>query len=458
MKKLALLCAIGCILASSAFAQLSVGAYAKSNWIPYRLTVPAEGDALHTTAVQVPWGGPDIGAGANFDGWTEWGGLHLGIDIAYGAAQQAGSPFSAIGSGWVWAKPFAFIPRMETFALYFGTPNDEHLTGKITGSSLSYYVLDTSYIKHKNQYRMEYANPEYNTFTRINPYSWGNADNKANTYWPRVGGAAMLTWEPVERLFIGAFVAPELFNVLDWAELQGDGMEPVIDSANGPHDLTGLVNSGLGNDDTGFNQDYYDVNKVYRKMQIAAGYDIPGIGFARLQYIGMRNTVEAAFQVKSLGDLVLDIGLKIPFEDANAKAGESFYKRKNDFQASVAATYRNYDFRLTGRVDTAFLGSDSYSQPGKVLEGGLNMVVYLVPTYQLEVGTVGLDLGFEYEQKDDINGYAENSAQAGFGLWFLRDLGNAKFRAALVSRLPLEWNGVKSNFDFFIPLTIEVGF
>jgi len=80
MKKLTIICVLGVMLAASAFAQLNVGAYAKSYWIPYRATVFEDGETKHSTAVQVPWGEPDISAGINFDGWSEWGGLHLGMD------------------------------------------------------------------------------------------------------------------------------------------------------------------------------------------------------------------------------------------------------------------------------------------------------------------------------------------------------------------------------------------
>jgi len=85
----------------------------------------------------------------------------------------------------------------------------------------------------------------------------------------------------------------------------------------------------------------------------------------------------------------------------------------------------------------------------------------LIPSYQFKVGTLGLDLGFEYEQSDDFNELkfkGENAMQAGAGLWFQRNLGNATFKAGLVSRLPLLWHGIRQPFDLFIPIMLEVGF
>ena len=445
MKKILVVFILGCILSASAFAQINVGAYTQSFWVPYRMTAPEKGDTLHTTAVQVPWGEPDISAGINVDGWSEWGGLHLGIDVANGAGNQVAGPFSAKGSGWVWVKPFNFIPLMETFTIYAGNPNNETLMGKIAGSNLSTYVLNNSYaLRSSASYRLEIQDPQYNTFTRINPYPWGKADNGTqNLYWPRIGGAAMITWEPAENLFIGAFFAPEQFDLIDWGNIGGASWANT-QSANGDK---------LADDD--INQDFYDVNKVYKRMQFAAGYDMPGIGLARLQWVGIRNTFEAAFQVKALGDVVIDLGVKIPFEGTD-KEDTDTYKRRKDFQASVAATYRYYDFRFLGRVDTAFAGSNSSGR--EIIVNGLDLIVYLVPSYQISAGTVGMDFGFEYEQKDKNNDFAEDSMQSGLSIWFQRTMGSANFKIAAVARFPLSWEGTKQPFDLFFPIYLQVGF
>jgi len=451
MKKIAALLALSCAVTISAFAQLTVGGYAKSYWIPYRLTINDDGSKNNTTAVQVPWGEPDISAGVNIDGWSEFGGIHLGIDIANGAGNVAAHPFSAKGSGYVWVKPFNFNPYIESLTIYLGNPNSDKLTGKVGGSAFATYVLNNSYYilsqNDQRAFRLEKQNPQYNTFTKFNPYSWGNANsNTQNLWWPRIASAALITWEPVKDLFFGVFVAPEMRNLTDWGNIGGV-------SWNNTESING---DPLRDDD--INQDFYDVNKVYRKMQIGAGYTIQGIGFARIQFIGVRNVIETAFQLTSLGDLVFDIGLKIPFEGTD-KDDKMSYKKKRDFQASLAATYRNYDFRFSGRIDTAFAGSDSTGT--EIKTRGLNMIVYLIPSYQFKAGTVGLDLGFEYEQEDDFNkAYfkGKDAMQAGLGLWFQRNLGNATFKTGLISRLPLSWHGTNQPADFFFPIMLEVGF
>jgi hypothetical protein len=441
MKKFIIAALCACALALPAFAQLNAGGYISSVWVPYRLTAPQEGDVRHTTAVQAPWGEPDISAGLSFDGWAESVGFHLGLDIAYGAKNQAGHPLSAKGSGWVWAKPFK-LAYLDTLAIYLGNAGNDALQGKVGGSQFVHYTLNTFYDRHTN--RLEYLDSQNNIFTKFDPYPWGNANPDQNTYWPMVSAAALLTWEPVKNLFIGAFFAPELFDVDGWEATIGGASYPGYKSANG---------NPLGSG--GINQDYYDVKKVYQKIQLGAGYEIPGVGFLRAQYVGMRNAIEAAFQVKALGDVMLDIGVKIPFEGSDKEDG-STYKKKKDYQASVGVTYRNYDFRLTGRIDTAFLGSDSFGP--KVKQAGLNLVAYLIPSYALSFATIGADIGFEYEQKDDINKLTADSMQAGVGVWIERNLGAGAIKAGVISRLPLEWNDKQADFELFIPILIRAGF
>jgi hypothetical protein len=455
MKKIFIFLILVCLLGVSAFAQLNVGAYTKSYWTPYRLTVPEEGDMSHTTGVQAPWGEPDISAGVNFDGWSEWGGLHLGVDIANGAANRPATAFSAKGSGWVWVKPLGFSKTLgvDTLTIWLGNPVDEKLMGKIGGSNLVNYVLSRSYMMHddgtERSFRMEYQDASYNIFTRINPYPWGNANElNQNIWWPRIAGAAMLTWEPIKDMYFNAFIAPEMLRLLDWNKDSAGMNNPKVESING---------SELRSDD--INQDFYDVKEVYSKMQIALGYKIPGLGLARVQWVGVRNVFELAYQ-QSLGDITFDAGIKIPYEGTEKDPSNAYltskYKKKRDYQASVAATYRFYDFRMLGRIDTAFLGSDSSGS--KIKQSGLDMIVYLVPSYQLGVGTVGADIGFEYEQKDDFNGWEKDSVQGGLGVWFARGMGNANFKIAVVSRFPFEWKEKKLPFELMIPIILEVGF
>ena len=435
MKKIIAIAVLGSVLVFSAFAQVRIGAYAKSWWIPYRLTVPDEGSARHTTAIQSNWGEQNIVAGLNVNADIEYGGLYLKFEA------EGGKDPSASAMGWVWARPLFFIPYLDTLKLYAGNVYNETLMGKVGASPLVPYVLNDSWATHFEK-RMEYRDSQYNIFTRFNPYDWGQDTDKTkvNLYWPEIKASGMLTIEPIDNLFIGLWVAPI---------------------------MTGLLGSVVGDREVGedmINQDYYSAAEVYQRMQVGAGYTMPGIGFARAQWIGVRNVFEMAFQTLFMPDLMLDVGIKIPYEGKN-KDNRDTYKRKRDYQVSVGGVYRFSNFRLTGRLDTAFLGSDSTDRlGGEIKVHGLDLILYLMPSYVFEFGTIGADFGFEWEQADDINGYEKDSFKAGMGVWFGRDMGNVKFKSGFTARLPL--NGfdmnrggvVKTNFDFFIPVFIEVGF
>jgi len=485
MKKLVILSVLLCVLTGSVFAQFYIGGYGTSWWIPYRLTIlntdgssrspdSLDGNVQHTTAVQVPWGEGDIGAGIYAGGSTDWCGLTLGISIAGGAGNLPETFSSAKASAVVWAKPLKGVSFLESLTISLGTPNNEKLQGKIGSSNLVSYVLNDSY--RIQGFRLDYTDSQNNIFARLNPYNWGKANRPdENLYWPRVSAGALLTFEPVENLFIGLFIAPEQWNLaegsLSWGHLGGDGnvAYPIVDPANG--------NSLDGRDGATIDQDFYNARKVYQKMQFAVGYEFPKIGLARVQYIGMRNIIEAAFQLTAFKDLMFDLGVKIPFEGTD-KDDPFTYKKKRDYQASLAMTYTSATFNLLARVDTAFGGSDSSNTtyPGTVMTRGFNMIAYLVPSYKIGEGTVGLDFGMEYEQHDlrndfkDQNGKELDQMKMGAALWFQRDLGAAKFKIAAVTRfplpyggsydngLPLYWTGGKQAFELMFPIMISVGF
>jgi len=485
MKKLITLSVLLCALAGSVFAQWYIGGYGTSWWIPYRLTVlntdgalrspdSLDGKVQHTTAVQVPWGEGDISAGIYAGGSTAWGGLNLGISIAGGAGNLPEAFSSAKASAVVWAKPLKGVSHMESLAISLGTPNNDKLQGKIGGSNLVSYVLNDSY--RIQGFRLDYADSQNNIFSRLNPYNWGKANRPdENLYWPRISAGALVTFEPVENLFIGAFISPEQWNLSEgsqsWGHLSGPGnlAYPVVDPANG-YSLD-------GKDGATIDQDFYDARKVYQKMQFAVGYEIPKIGLARVQYVGMRNVIEAAFQLTALGDLMFDLGFKFPFEGTD-KDDPFTYKKKRDYQVSLAMNYKSDTFNLMARVDTAFGGSDASNTtyPGEVMVRGLNMIAYLVPSYKLGDATVGLDFGLEYEQHDlrndfkDQDGNEMDQVKMGAALWFSRNLGPVQFKIAVVTRfplpyggsydngLPLYWTGGKQAFELMFPLMISAGF
>jgi len=381
---------------------------------------------------------------------------------------------SAKASAVVWAKPLKGVTSMESLTINLGTPSNDKLQGKIGSSNLVNYVFNTSYRIHG--FRLDYGDSQNNIFAKLNPYNWGNGNlPEHNLYWPRISAGALVTFEPIENLFFGMFVSPEQWNLsegsLSWGHLGNPGnlAYPRVDPANG-HSLD-------GQDGASIDQDFYDARKVYQKMQFAVGYEIPEIGLVRAQYLGMRNVIEAAFQLTAIDDLMLDLGVKIPFEGTD-KADPFTYRKKRDFQVSLAMTYGNNNFNLMGRVDTAFGGTDASNTKyaGVVMKRGFNMIAYLVPSFEIGDSILGMDIGFEYEQSDlcnefkDQDGKDMDQMKAGAALWFQRDLGGITFKIAAVTRLPLPYGGSYDNylplywrdgkqaFELMFPIMISTGF
>ncbi|MDR1466057.1 MAG: hypothetical protein LBI40_00330, partial [Treponema sp.] len=291
MKKLIMLTMVGVMAATVVFAQVGISGYGTSYFIPYRTTVPEEGDAKNTAAVQAPWGQPNMSAGVSFNGWSEFAGFSLGFDIAYGAGNGAGDAAS-VKAGYTingWIRPHE--------RLKFNVGNNyediQKLMGKVGSSNFSYYVLDTA----KPRMQEGGADSANNIFTQFNPSPWGaggdqptdNLINNINLYSPEVTAAFMTVWQPIDGMWIGGMVTPEI-------------------------DLTG-ASLGAELHKSGQDTDFHDALKVYKNAQVAVSYNIPGIGLARVQYIGYRNIIEAAFQVLALGDLMMDIGVKVPLKD-----------------------------------------------------------------------------------------------------------------------------------------------
>ncbi|MDR0644709.1 MAG: hypothetical protein LBG05_07355 [Treponema sp.] len=439
MRKLIALVTVGVVTATTIFAQVGVSGYGTSYFIPYRMTVPEQGDSKNTAAVQAPWGEPNMSAGVSFNGWSEFAGFSVGFDIAYGMLNAAGGT-SSVKAGYTingWIRPHE---RLK-FNIGNNYEDIQKIMGKVASSNFSYYVLDTA----KPRMQEGGADSANNIFTQFNPAPWG-ADgdkptdgliNNINLYSPAVTAAFMTVWQPIDGMWIGGMVTPEI-------SLTGDSLG------------TELHNSGQ-------DSDFHNALEVYKSVQVAIAYNIPGIGLARVQYIGFRNVIEAAFQVLALGDLMMDIGAKIPLKDSYEAEGFD-WPMYRDYQVAIGATYRYYEFGFSGHIDAAF-GGYYKSIDGKYTNG-LDLVVYLTPTYELPFAKLGLDVGFEYMGKPTVTesleipaSVSQDGMQAGAGLWLERKFGNGTLRGGIVSRFPLEWtDGAKLPFEFFIPLRIEVGF
>jgi hypothetical protein len=332
----------------------------------------------------------------------------------------------ALGNnGYAYVKPFGFV------SMKFGKYVDETLGGKVGDTDFHNFVL-----------------PEKggdNIFTRF----LSSENTSAN-----VG-------------YVTSFAAPSPYWKPDEGQSGDKGFLLLLTPLKG---LTlGLNLPSLGQAVSYTNTTWWGdaqtvVDYVWGNAQVAAGYEIEGIGLFRAQYVGVKNgiinadeereltdyvggaphsRVEAAFAYTGVGGLTVDLGVKyyIP-AGGEYETGEDGSKEVlSDYERGVVlglgARYNGGGFgagsyTIEGRVDGAFGGKYKKTPSGEAardVENGINLNAHLSPSYNLGAFTVGGDFGFELQGDnktggtEDKNGYT----RLGAGAWVQKDLGIAKY-------------------------------
>jgi len=242
-----------------------------------------------------------------------------------------------------------------------------------------------------------------------------------------------------------------------------------------------------------------EAEKVFKGIQAAVGYEIEGIGHARLQYIGEREEfivpnwidsakwyvydgmvdyltgrIEAAFAFTMIEGLILDLGAKfympLSFEDPIRVGVDNkplvFNVTKSPVIA-LGASWNWNDLSFTGRVDTT-LGSiiETRDFTGN---SGFSLNAHLVPVWDFGFLKAGVDFGFsvkttasvdkmidalgDFHEEDPITGW-------GFGGFIQRNLGgNGWIKAGIA------YNGGKKQGEkitqipaLSIPIVVETTF
>ena len=256
---------------------------------------------------------------------------------------------------------------------------------------------------------------------------------------------------------------------------------------------------------------------MYRYIQIGAGYEIPGIGHARLQYMGgyigndnnrrlqkyiddsdyngpLDNLprellprsrhgnparVEGAFAFTAIDDLLVDVGVKMffpvlssgtlsfPSEDVEI----DYHKSSRGFAVSAGAIYNFGDIGFTGRIDSTFGSYDRTSEDAKNYyndDNYLTLDLRLVPTYNLGFATVGLDFGYAILRGNyiDVNGDPLDPSRAmsrwGIGGFIRRGFSNGHIKAGITYTSPIIFaNDQKERMAdkmIQIPIVMEYSF
>ena len=235
-------------------------------------------------------------------------------------------------------------------------------------------------------------------------------------------------------------------------------------------------------------EDYANETKLismFRGIQAGIGYNIEGIGLARLQFIGDPNKVgnpviNGAFQLTAVENLNLDLGFKIslPYtvtKDDNTNLLTSEAEKtviNNGHGVSLGATYSNSGFSIFGRVDTVINGN--YEEPDGVDPSyeGLLLKFLLTPSYDLGPAIVGLTFGLNLQGASTMAGEAEDQgltdwSQIGFGAFVKKGFGNGAIVAGVGIKLPKTYgetdvakNGKQANevTVVSIPVILEYSF
>ncbi|MCL2270338.1 MAG: hypothetical protein FWC24_03235, partial [Treponema sp.] len=367
------------------------------------------------------------------------------VGFAIASNGEGGDLGSHEVGAYIWAKPFG----SDILKLTVGKFIEDNLRGKIGNldGGFSNFVL---------------ATPEEDAiFQRF-------ASGSDNSTYLGASNGFMLSTAPIDGLFLGAMVNANLFK--DW--------------------------EGAGSGD--FVQD------AYRFMQIGAGYNIEGIGHIRAQWIGgffgtldskaledlkkngyvdpygypdwcygedgelqgwVNSThlvhknarIEAAFALTAVDNLLIDLGAKfwLPIEY------KDLYKVSNGVDVSLGANFRMEAFAIGARIDSNF-GSYLRAVKDDDSAKGMSLQVHLVPTFDLDVATIGLSLGMKVNgagKNAKGDSLEDNSMQFGFGAFVGKGLGSGSVKAGLsFTTAPIGKDGANGSTVFQIPIILEYAF
>jgi hypothetical protein len=233
-----------------------------------------------------------------------------------------------------------------------------------------------------------------------------------------------------------------------------------------------------------------EIEDVYEKIQIGAGYELPNLGHFRFQFIGAKDSitltseeedvyefdtatgeiklkdkdsdfkpsiaadakrVEAAFAYTGLEGLTLDVGFKIPF--AVEQEGTTYQKA---YQAAVGAKYSSGDLSLIGRVDATFGEKAEIKDLGDYSKG-VGLKVNLNPGYDLGFAKVSGDISVNLvpEEKRGDTVTEKGEVKFGIGAWVEKALASGYIKTGVGLTLPGE---VTKSTTIVVPVLLGYSF
>jgi hypothetical protein len=365
---------------------------------------------------------PNIGFTAN--GIAPSGKIGFRIDLAYGNGD------AGIGdNAKVWVKPF------DMFTLTSGFFKEEELRGKIGASEFAAWILPNGSKNEDNIFQRfdAYAGAHF----KLDPLTWlasrWNGLTIQGAFGSNAPGAPGNNVRAILNLFNN-----EDNNTLPYTYDESD------EHYNGDRKMSAL--------------------DVFKAIQIAAAYNIPGIGLFRIQFIGNNRNVyrwtseeagfpsrevrlvsgmntnrdadiiEAAFYFSRMENLVIDVGAKIPLQYTTQDSTLVLYPQVVDTAGRVIHAEINNgngddvtiqqpcviamgaswtpDFldtlNIKFRSDIFFgekttISSALDNSESVRISKGFGLNVWLMPSYRIfESFTLGLDIGMENHAEDTI--------------------------------------------------------
>jgi len=445
MKKLLFVLMIFVLAAGSVFADLASGlfvnAWGRGVFVPvwYDTTL-----RTFNTGSGVSWDPNNrprvdfrVNGATDFVGFT----VHVNSEDTTG-----GSIASGDNGAQLWVRPFGNDLLRLTVATHL---QNDTLRGRVgTDTGFENFVMGESMFGLGGDARDPLNGNAI--FTRFAGGRTGAASNESNTstYPWAAGNVFFLSSSPIEGMFIGLML---------------QGAFPQM-----------------------------DFREAWRHVQIGVGYEIPGIGFARVQYVGgfmgrendpldmfnpaHRARFEAAFAFTAIEDLVLDLGIKYwaPVElinrfistEVGVVAVERFFR---GVDIAFGASYRHGDLNVDFMAQVLSIGAHTGARSHRdELTGGADgahLVFNVIPSFNLGQHTVGLSAilqsRFAHTNRDGTVDEDSAWTRFGVGAWGRLNLAGGSLRAGITWTPPARTNltGPAFNRGFVtIPIILEYAF
>jgi hypothetical protein len=400
----------------AAFAQVpdgfSIGGWGRADFVPVQGVFESDHDPVFLSGVGSGWGPAYMGLSLSYTGVD--GRIGGQLDLGQGFVADTNGGITAIHTNGdninVWAKPFG----TDILYLKFGKMRDGRFRGPGTDGEFQGFIGGPG----------------------------KNGDPVFQRFAPDFG--ALFISQPIAGLSI--------FAQVDTAALVG--ISPMLKQRK--------LGDGTSGSDSTVGKEAKD---VYKKIQTGIAYDIAGIGLARAQWVGNSMTlgnaarIEAAFKLKAIDGLNLDVGVKLPIP-----VDENDTIFQDNFQLAAAGDFKAGDFGITYGLYGAFGGSYAYDgiDDRDKLNATFDLIV--IPSFYIGAidATVGADVGFKVKGESTKLGtkQKDQSTTFGFGGWISRDLGKGLIKTGLAYQLPEYANdGIATSTGYLSwPIILQISF